>query len=91
MQEPNERGAGVGVRVWGRHLRLLLHLPLPHVLRLPPGRRSAHRHCLQTTGGVLCQSQGVTRRCRLSLLTNSALIYRVPMRGGGGGLKGLSQ
>jgi hypothetical protein len=26
---------------------------------------------------------GVTRRCRLSLLTNSALVYRVQMRGGG--------
>ncbi len=28
--------------------------------------------------------QGVTRRCRLSLLTNSALVYRVQMQGGGG-------
>jgi hypothetical protein len=28
--------------------------------------------------------QGVTRRCRLSLLTKSALIYRVQIRGGGG-------
>jgi hypothetical protein len=27
--------------------------------------------------------QGVTRRCRLSLLTNSALIDRVQMGGGG--------
>jgi hypothetical protein len=26
-------------------------------------------------------NQGVTRRCRLPLLTNSALIYRVQMRG----------
>ncbi len=29
-------------------------------------------------------TQGVTRRCRLSLLTNSALVYRVQMRGEGG-------
>jgi hypothetical protein len=27
--------------------------------------------------------QGVTKRCRLSLLTNSALVLRVQMRGGG--------
>jgi hypothetical protein len=29
-------------------------------------------------------TQGVTRRCRLSLLTNSALEFRVQMRGEGG-------
>jgi hypothetical protein len=28
--------------------------------------------------------QGVTKRCRLSLLTNSALVKRVQMRGEGG-------
>ncbi len=28
--------------------------------------------------------------CRLSLLTNSALVYRVQMRGGGGGICGVS-
>ncbi len=37
--------------------------------------------------------QGVTKRCRLSLLTNSALAIRVtsPNAGGGGELRGLSQ
>jgi hypothetical protein len=35
--------------------------------------------------------QGVTKRCRRSLLTNSALVIRVQLRGeGGGGLRGLS-
>ncbi len=32
----------------------------------------------------LCQEQGVTKRCRLSLLTNSTLLMRVQMRGEGG-------
>ncbi len=32
--------------------------------------------------------QVVTKRCRLSLLTNSALVIRVQMRGEGGGLAG---
>ncbi len=38
-------------------------------------------------------AHGVTKRCRLSLLTRSALVIRVQMRagGGGGGLRGLSQ
>jgi hypothetical protein len=30
-------------------------------------------------------AQGVTKRCRLSLLTNSSLVIRVQMRGDGGG------
>ena len=30
------------------------------------------------------RQQGVTKRCRLSLLTNSVLVIRVPMRGRGG-------
>ncbi len=38
---------------------------------------------------LLWRNQGVTKRCRLSLLTNSALAIRVQMRGGG--LQGLSQ
>jgi hypothetical protein len=33
---------------------------------------------------------GITKRCRLSWLTNSALVYE-PNAGGGGGLRGLSQ
>jgi hypothetical protein len=36
---------------------------------------------------VYTQSLGVTERCRLSWLTNSALVYE----GGGGGLQGHSQ
>jgi hypothetical protein len=36
------------------------------------------------------RSQGVTKRCRLSWLTNSALAYMSP-NAGGGGLRGLSQ
>ncbi len=32
--------------------------------------------------------QGVTKRCRLSLLTNSALVMRVQMRGEGEGVAG---
>jgi hypothetical protein len=35
--------------------------------------------------------QGVTRRCRLSWLTNSALIYEPKCGGRGGELRGLSQ
>ncbi len=34
--------------------------------------------------------QGVTKRCRLSLLTNSALVIQVPMRRYGRGWRGLS-
>jgi hypothetical protein len=34
--------------------------------------------------------QGVTKRCRLSLLTNSALVTQVPMRRYGRGWRGLS-
>jgi hypothetical protein len=33
---------------------------------------------------LILQQQGDTRICRLSLLTNSALVYRVQMRGEGG-------
>jgi hypothetical protein len=38
-------------------------------------------------------NQGVTKRCRLSLLTNSALVYesQCGRMGGGGELRGLSQ
>ncbi len=39
----------------------------------------------------MLSNQGVTKRCRLSLLTNSALAIRVQMRGEGGELRGLSQ
>jgi hypothetical protein len=35
--------------------------------------------------------QGVTKRCRLSLLTNSAIVIRVQTRGEGEELLGLSQ
>ncbi len=35
--------------------------------------------------------QGVTKRCRLSLLTNSALVIRVQLRGKGGGSCGVSR
>jgi len=34
-------------------------------------------------------SQGITKRCRLSWLTNSALVYEPEF--GGGALRGLSQ
>ncbi len=34
--------------------------------------------------------QGLTKRCRLSWLTNSALVYE-PKCGGGGELRGISQ
>jgi hypothetical protein len=54
-----------------------------------------HIHLHNNTSSVLsCQGkplslpctrcQGVTKRCRLSLLTNSALDIRVQMRGEGG-------
>jgi hypothetical protein len=52
---------------------------------------------LLATGGsqrdFVCLGQGVTKRCRLSLLTNSALVYEPKCRGmgGGGGLRGLNQ
>ncbi len=35
--------------------------------------------------------QGVPKRCRLSWLINSALVYELKCSGGGGGLRGLSQ
>jgi hypothetical protein len=35
--------------------------------------------------------QGVTKRCRLSWLTNSALVNEYKCGGGGGELQGLSQ
>jgi len=35
--------------------------------------------------------QGVKKRCRLSLLTNSALVIRDQMRGEGRELRGLNQ
>jgi hypothetical protein len=41
----------------------------------------------QTAAGQLvtvCSMQGVTKRCRLSLLSNSTLVIRVQMRGEGG-------
>jgi hypothetical protein len=44
------------------------------------------RYSLTTVG----QNQGVTKRCRLSLLTNSALVYESQC-GGMGGRSGLSQ
>jgi hypothetical protein len=34
---------------------------------------------------VSLETRGVTKTCRLSLLTNSALVIRVQMRGDGGG------
>ncbi len=37
-----------------------------------------------------CKDQGVTKRCRLSWLTNSVLVYE-PKSGGVGGLQGLCQ
>ncbi len=41
---------------------------------------------------IISMEQGVTKRCRLSFLTNSALVKRVQMRGEGGvELRGLSQ
>ncbi len=42
-----------------------------------------------TDDGRIC-TQGVTKRCRLSLLTNSALVYE-PKCGEGGELRGPSQ
>jgi hypothetical protein len=37
---------------------------------------------------VRLEQQGVTKRCRLSWLTNSALVVRVQMHGEGGGVAG---
>ncbi len=53
--------------------RIMIRYALSCLLRIPS---------LAWTGISL--EQGVTRRCRLSLLTNNALVYRVPMLGGGG-------
>jgi hypothetical protein len=36
----------------------------------------------------MCLNQGVTKRCRLSLLTNSALVYELKCGGKGGGVAG---
>ncbi len=41
--------------------------------------------------GLLNYMQGVTNRCRLSWLTNSALVCKLKLGGGGGCLRGLSQ
>ncbi len=42
-------------------------------------------------GNIEGRCQGVTQRCRLSWVTNSALSYMSPNAGGGGELRGLSQ
>ncbi len=59
---------------------------------LPYGRQTAIinelRHTLMTRG--LHYTQGVTKRCRLSWLTNSALVYE-PICGMKGELRGLRQ
>jgi hypothetical protein len=39
----------------------------------------------------MCPGKGVTKRCRLSWLTNSALVYEPKCWGGGGELRVLSQ
>jgi hypothetical protein len=44
-----------------------------------------------TNKGGFPSSRGVTKRCRLSWLTNSALVYEPKLGEGGGGLRGLSQ
>ncbi len=57
-------------------------------------QQCSHRGCSQRPrrGCTILHIKGVTKRCRLSLLTNSALVIRVQMRGEGGGeLRGLSQ
>ncbi len=38
----------------------------------------------QDDAGSICMSQGVAKRCRLSWLTNSALVYEPKCRGRGG-------
>jgi hypothetical protein len=52
------------------------------------GHRGRPPLCGQSWGppgvSTYCIYQGVTKRCRLSLLTNSALVIRVQMRGEGG-------
>ncbi len=44
---------------------------------------------MRNTGECICQ--GVTKRCRLSWLANSAIVYEPKCGGKGGGLRGLSQ
>jgi hypothetical protein len=43
--------------------------------------------------GTVGWDQRVTQRCRMPMLTNSALVYvsKCGVSGGGGGLRGLSQ
>jgi hypothetical protein len=43
-------------------------------------------HGGQINFGDLTLSRGITKRCRLSRLTNSALVYEPKCRGGGGGV-----
>ncbi len=58
-----------------------------HIFVLPTVDRqfwyTVHCACAEpSVCSVLC-AQGVTKRCRLSLLIDRALVYRVPMRGHG--------
>ncbi len=46
--------------------------------------------CPKRTFGCLCSIQGITKRCRLSLLTNSALLQYTSPNAGGGGSCGVS-
>jgi hypothetical protein len=43
------------------------------------------------TTSLIMYNQGVTKRCRRSWLTNSALVHEPKWGCGGGGLRGLSQ
>jgi hypothetical protein len=59
------------------------------------GRRLVDRLGEKARGGVSgggCNhgTQGVTKRCRLSWMTNSALVYEPKGRGRGGVWRGLS-
>jgi hypothetical protein len=59
---------------------------MPIIGRTETSSRQVHSHGLNT----VCYEQGVTKRYRLSLLTNSALVYE-PKCGGRRELRGVSQ
>ncbi len=60
-----------------------------HNRDLPPSIQGSH-HMDNRYLPTVTVEQGVTKRCRLPLLTNSA-SYTSPKAGGGGGVAGLIQ
>jgi hypothetical protein len=77
---------------WRRPLSCIDSVVMVFYAQLAENRGAPfHSMYIYPSFGVNQLLQGVTKRCRLSLLTNSALVIRVQMRGEGRELGGLSQ